>query len=56
MLENPPEITDKTIQKIINGQLSIKLGQFTEEELRAVLKKKKTSWKAVCFDEIAPEV
>ena len=35
---NPPEITDKPIQKIINGRLDIRLGQFTEEESDAVLK------------------
>ena len=35
----PPEMTEKHFQKIINGHLDIKLGQFTEEELDAVLVK-----------------
>ena len=33
LLRNPSEITEKPIQKIINGPLNIKLGQFMEEEL-----------------------
>ena len=40
LLRNSSEITDKPIQKIINGKLNIKLRQFTEEELDTVLKKK----------------
>ena len=32
----------KRTKKIINDQLHIKLGQFTEEELDAILKKNKT--------------
>ena len=48
LLGNPPEITSKTIQTIIYEQL----GQFTKEELDAILKKwnnrkaagLKTSW------------
>ena len=43
LLENrrriSPEITDKPIHKITNGQLDIKLKQFTEEKLDTVLKK-----------------
>ena len=39
LLRNPPKITDKLIQKITNGQLDIKLGQFSEEELDTVWKK-----------------
>ena len=31
LLGNPPEITDKLNQKIINGQLDMKLEQFTDE-------------------------
>ena len=31
LLGNPLEITDKPTKKIINCQLDIKLGQFTEE-------------------------
>ena len=40
LLGNLSKITDKPIQKIINGQLDIKLGQLTEEKFDAVLKKK----------------
>ena len=37
LLGNPPEITDKQPKtKIINGQLDMKLRQFTEKELDAV--------------------
>ena len=39
LLGKPPEIIDKPIQKIINEPLDIKLRQFTEKELDAVLKK-----------------
>ena len=35
----PSEVTDKPIQKMINGQLDIKVGHFMEEELDIVLKK-----------------
>ena len=38
MLGNLPEISDKPIQKIINGQLDIQLGQLTEEELNYIEK------------------
>ena len=38
---------------IINKQLEIKLGQFTQEELDSVLRKKK---KAAWLDEIPPDV
>ena len=31
LLRNPPEISYKHIEKIINGQLGIKLGQITGE-------------------------
>ena len=41
ILENPLEITAKPYEKIINGQLDIKLGQFTAEETETVLKKLK---------------
>ena len=30
LLRKPPEITDKSIQKIINDQRDMKQGQFTE--------------------------
>ena len=35
---NSPKVNDKLIQKIINRQLDIKLGQFTEGKLDTVLK------------------
>ena len=50
-----PKVTDKPIMKIINDQLDIKLGQFTQEELDVVLTKIKTR-KAASLDEIPPEV
>ena len=37
MLGKPFEVTEKPIQKVINGQLGVKVGQFTEEEFDAVL-------------------
>ena len=49
------EITDKPFEEIIDGQLDIKLGQFTEKELDAVLKKIKRR-KAAGLDDIPPEV
>ena len=52
MLGNPPKITDKPTNRIINNQLDIKLEQFTDEELDAVLKKIKIR-KAVGLDEIS---
>ena len=39
LLENSPKVTDKANTKIINNQLDIKLGQFTQEELDVVLTK-----------------
>ena len=48
--------TAKPIQKLINCQLDIKLGQFMEEELEAVLKKKLKNRKVAGLDEIPPEV
>ena len=56
LLENPPEIIDSSIQNIINGQLDVKLGQFMEEELDAVLKKKIKNSIAVGFDNLPSEV
>ena len=44
ILGDSPEITDKPIQKIINSQLDIRLGPFTEKELDAELKKKKKNF------------
>ena len=55
LLGNPPEITDKPIQKIIDGQVDIKLGQFTEKALDAIFKKIKNR-KAANLAEISPEV
>ena len=40
LLIKPPKITLELITKIISNQLDIKLGQFTQEELNTVLKKK----------------
>ena len=54
LLNNPPDITDKPIQKIINDQLDVKLGKF-EEKLDTVLEKIKDR-KAVGLNEIPPEV
>ena len=42
LLTNPPEIIDNTTEKIINGLLDIKQGQFTMEELDVVLTKVQT--------------
>ena len=39
--KNTPEITDKSIQKVIYGWLDTKLGQFMKEKLEASFKKKK---------------
>ena len=39
LLRNSPKIIDRTITKIINKQLEIKLGQFIQKELNAVLTK-----------------
>ena len=50
-----PKITNKPIRKIINDQLDIKQGQFTQDELNVVLTKIKNR-KAAGFDEIPPEV
>ena len=63
LIRNPLEISYKPIQKIVNSQQDIKLGQLMEEELAGVLKKKmKTKkpkfgrqaevWKTRKFDDI----
>ena len=39
LLGKSPKVMDKPIMKIINDQLDIKLGQFTQEELDKVLTK-----------------
>ena len=54
LLGKPPKVTDEPITKIINNQLNIKLGLFTQEELDAVLRKIKNR-KAARFDEILAE-
>ena len=48
------KVTHEPITKIISNQLDIKLGQFTQEELKSVLRKIKNR-KAAEFDEIPPE-
>ena len=50
----PSQIIDKTTQKIINGQLDIKVRQITEEVIDAVLKE--INWKDVGLDGIFNEV
>ena len=52
---NPPKITHEPITRIINKQLDIKLGPFTQGELDSVLRKIKNR-KAAGLDEIPPEV
>ena len=39
LLRNSPKVTDKPIVKIINNQLDIKLGHFTQEESDVVQRK-----------------
>ena len=36
LLGNSPNVTDKPIMKIINKNLDIKQGQFTQEQLKVV--------------------
>ena len=55
LLGNSLKVTNKPIMKIINCQLEIKIGQFTQEQLNEVLRKIK-DWKAAGFDKILPEV
>ena len=50
-LKEPPKVTYEPITKIIDNQLDIKLGQFTQEELDSVLRKIKNR-KAAGLDEI----
>ena len=52
---NYPNIKDKPSLKVINNQLDIKLGQFTQEELNVILTKIKNR-KAASLDKIPPEV
>ena len=55
LLRKPPKVMHEPITKIINNQLDIKLGQFTQEELESVLRKIKNR-KAARLDEIPAEV
>ena len=55
LLGKAPVIKDQPIQQIIDNELPIKKGPFSEEELEAVLKKLKNK-KAPGLDEIPPEV
>ena len=55
LLGKTPEITDKSIETIIHHQLDIILGDFSEDELEAVLKSMKNR-KAAGLDDIPPEV
>ena len=55
LLGKAPVIKDQPIQQIIDNELSIEKGPFSEEELETVLKKLKNK-KAPGLDEIPPEV
>ena len=55
LLGNFPKVTGKPITKIINNQLDIKLGHFTQEELDVELTKIKNR-KVAGLDDIPPEV
>ena len=55
LLGNSSKVTDKPITKIINAQLDIRFGHFTQEELNIILTKIK-SRKAAGFDKISLEV
>ena len=54
LLGNSPKFADKSIAKIINNQLDIKLGQFTQEGLDVVQTKSKNR-KVAGLDEITPK-
>ena len=55
LLGKAPVIKDQPIQQIIDNELPMKKGPFSEEELETVLKKLKNK-KAPGLDEIPPEV
>ena len=55
LLGNPPKVTHEPITRMINKQLDIKLGPFTQEELDSVHRKIKNR-KGAGLDEIPPEV
>ena len=44
VLENPRKITDKPTQKINNGEVNVKLGQFPEEETSRSIENKKKEY------------
>ena len=52
----PLKDIDNPIQRIIYGQLDIKQGHFTREELDKILKKKIKNTKAACLSEIPPGI
>jgi hypothetical protein len=54
-LRKPPIINDMPIRKIIENELPIKKGLFTDDELKVALDKLKTR-KAAGLDEVPPEV
>ena len=54
-LRKSPKVTDKPITKIVNSQLNIKLGHFTQEEITGVLRKINNR-KAAGLDETPLEV
>ena len=56
LFENLSEITDRPAEKIIYGQLDIKLELFTEEELETLQKKKRLKQKAAGLDKIPRKV
>ena len=55
LLGNSPKVTHEPITRIINKQLDIKIGPFTQEELASVLRKIKNR-KGAGLDEIPAEV
>ena len=50
-----PKVTHELIPNIIDNQLDIKLGQFTQKELDSVVRKIKNR-KAAGLDKIPPEI
>ena len=54
-LRNPLKVTNKTITKIINNQLDIKLGDFTQEKIDLV-RTKSNKRKAAGLDKIPSEI
>ena len=52
---NSPKVTDEPLTKIIDNQLDIKLGQFTQDELDVALTKIKNR-KSAGLDEVPLKV